>query len=448
MRASRAVSFVLSSVTLQTCFVAQAQTLAWAKQFDQNEGGKVYSVAADSHGTVVIAGQTFGNLQGTHAGNGDAFIIKYHEDGDLLWRRQLGTPDTDVASALAIDENGDIFVSGYTFGDLFDESRGDYDAFVVKYAADGTPIWATQFGDSQRDFVDAIALDRLGRVYAAGRIEGISGSNVAASVHGLSSNGDLTWTATAATPVEAIAFGVATGEDGVFITGRTRGDLGGVNAGSSDIFLQKYSFAGKLQWSHLLGTPGNDEARSIATDGRGNAYVAGYSSGQLGGGNAGGSDAFLAKFSADGDLVWTSTWGTPSPDFAYSVSADQYGNLYVAGFTHGDIEASNAGFADVFVAKYSTDGDVVWRRQFGSAQWEEGLTVSGDGKGSVYVAGWTGGELFAPNSRRMLHGFLLKLTDHAFVPEPASLGTAAVTLLSGVFCLYFRDAKRCQEPFR
>jgi hypothetical protein len=147
---------------------------------------------------------------------------------------------------------------------------------------------------------------------------------------------------------------VATDDKGdVYIAGETPGSFGGANQGGGDTWIAKYSEAGILLWNRQLGTPADDRAAGVATDDKGGIYMAGYTAGSLGGPNEGGYDAWIAKYSASGALLWKRQFGTLRYDDAAGVAADKKGGLYVAGSTFGSLGGPNKGGYDAFVAKYS-----------------------------------------------------------------------------------------------
>jgi Beta-propeller repeat len=82
---------------------------------------------------VYIAGNTNGNLGGTAAGAGDAFVAKYDSSGNELWTQLLGTARPDIARSVSADERGAAYVAGQTGGNLGAASAGGFDVFVAKY---------------------------------------------------------------------------------------------------------------------------------------------------------------------------------------------------------------------------------------------------------------------------------------------------------------------------
>ena len=178
----------------------------------------------------------------------------------------------------------------------------------------------------------------------------------------------------------------------------TSGNLGGTNAGSQDAFVSKFDAAGNLQWTRQLGTSSNDDSRGVSADGLGNVYISGGTTGSLGGTNAGSGDAYVSKYDAAGNLQWTRQLGTSSPEQSIGVSADGLGNVYTSGRTEGSLGGTNAGSRDAFVSKYDAAGNLQWTRQLGTSLVDESFGVSADGLGNVYISGSTQGSLGGTNA--------------------------------------------------
>jgi hypothetical protein len=146
-----------------------------------------------------------------------------------------------------------------------------------------------------------------------------------------------------------VASGVsADGLGNVYISGNTRGSLGGPNAGYDDAFVSKYDAAGTLQWTRQSGTATYDDANAVSADGLGSVYVSGYLEG-LNPSDEG--DAFISRYDAAGNFEWTRQLGTSAFDASNGLSADGLGNVYISGETSGNMGGPNVGRFDAFVAK-------------------------------------------------------------------------------------------------
>jgi hypothetical protein len=190
------------------------------------------------------------------------------------------------------------------------------------------------------------------------------------------------------------AASVATDPSGnVYVSGSTYGSLGSTNVGgTSDAFVTKYDAAGQLVWTRQLGTTDSDESRATSVDGLDNVFVAGVIAG---------SDALLANYDAEGNLKWTRQFGTNRLDSVRAASSDGLGNVYVTGPTFGSLDGINpneGGTADVFVRKYDSTGTLQWGCQFGTVENDSGWGISADGLGNVYLTGFTDGSLAATNA--------------------------------------------------
>lgn len=245
-------------------------------------------------GNVYISGRTQGDLGGTHAGGGlDAFVSKYDANGNLIWTRQIGSSSIDISNSIFADGMGNVFISGYTDGDLDGINAGSWDAFVSKYDANGNFAWTRQLGTSFVDLSPSVSVDSMGNV---------------------------------------------------FISGGTTGDLGGANAGSWDAFVSKFDTNGNLDWTRQMGTLTTDDSSGVFADGMGNVFMSGTTYGDLGGINAGDYDVFLAKiidltspsftgdYNGDGTVdaadytVWRDSEGTTGTGLAADGNGDGFVN--------------------------------------------------------------------------------------------------------------------------
>ena len=342
-----------------------AGSLLWTRQLGTGSDDLGLGVSADGLGNVYISGYTsFGSLGGPNAGGADAFLAKYSAAGSLLWTRQLGTGSDDLGLGVSADGLGNVYISGWTWGSLGGPSTGERNAFLAKYSAAGSLLWTRQLGTT------------LGSTFVT--------NYVSVSADGLGN---------------------------AYISGTTLGSLSGPNAGHEDAFLAKYDATGSLLWTRQLGTTSYDYSSGVSADGLGNAYISGTTHGSLSGPNAGNYDAFLAKYDAAGGLLWTRQLGTSDWDQTSGVSADALGNVYIGGYTRGSLGGANAGGNDAFLAKYDAAGGLLWTRQLGTLPHDYSSSVSADGLGNVYISGWTGGSLGGPNAGGD-DAFLAKFAPH------------------------------------
>lgn len=203
--------------------------------------------------------------------------------------------------------------------------------------------------------------------------------------------------------------GIALADDGSrYVVGTfegtaTFGDVSITSAGDSDIFLVKYDAGLNAVWARRAGTDVfNDFGESVAVGPDGSVYATGFFTGIAtwdGGENPdvelttfSDFDAFVAKYTPEGDLEWVRQAGGTGQDTGRDVAVDATGNVYlVGGFegvgTFGTETLTSAGSSDAFLVKYDPDGDVVWARRGGSDQGDLAYGVAVTDNGAAHVSG-------------------------------------------------------------
>jgi hypothetical protein len=373
-------------------------TLDWQRSLGE-AGLSVTSAgaASDASGNAFLTGRTSGALEGQSQGDSDAFVAAYTAEGTASWTRQLGTPEADAAAGITTDDAGDVLVAGSTSGALAGEPQGFGDAFVAKYSADGASLWTSQLGSNAPDAATSVSTAPGGVSFVVGFTRGaLAGqrsttTDADAFVASHSAEGELLYIRQLASApgYDDFAQGVSAAADGaVFVAGRTFGALDGDAFGSADAFLAKYSTDGTLLWVRQFGTEDFDAAEGVSADGDGNVYVSGQAGGFLAGGpgTVVGSHPFLAKYGSDGELLWERQLDTATMGAATSVASDTQGSVYIAGYTSAAFGGPNLGGHDAFLVRFSDTGEPLWATQPGVADTDRASGVSTDGQGHVLLS--------------------------------------------------------------
>ncbi len=354
-------------------------------------------------------------------------------DPDLKWSTYLGGSSFDMGQAIAVNEAGDVYVTGYTWSSNFPTLHGrdtTYPgglcaAYVSKFDSNGSLVWSTFLGGSLFDVGLGVAADATGNVYVTGRTLSadfpttLNGWDTTYNGNGdvfltkFNADGSLLWSTFLGGSEADIGYGVAVdGSGNVYVTGETDSDDfpllqawdSSFNEGGSDAFVAKFDTNGSLVWSTYLGGSGSDNGNGIALDGSGNVHVTGVTGSsdfphlnglyQTYGG--GGSDAFLAMFNNNGTLIRSTYLGGSGGDNGNGVAADQVGNVYVVGdtgsanFPHlNAIKSTCGGTSDAFVARFAPGGRLFWCTYLGGGDADHGTSIALDNDGNIYVAGYT-----------------------------------------------------------
>jgi hypothetical protein len=285
-------------------------------------------------------------------------VGEYNPDYQLIidpeweWNTFTGSSSGVRGRSIAVDGKGNVYVAGYggSWGSPVNEHAGWVDAFAAKFSSSGVLQWHTYMGGPEYDdFGIGIAVDGSGNVYVAGE-------------------SDATW----GSPVNAYA------------------------GGFYDAFAAKLDSNGVRQWNTFIGSSTDDRGKSIAVDGSGNVYVAGYGKATWGSpvtAYAGKNDAFAVKLDSSGVLQWNTFMGSSDWDEGRSIAVDGSGNVYIAGMStatwSSPVNAYAGGFYDGFAAKLDSDGVLQWNTFMGGQNTDESNGIALDGSGNVYVTGFS-----------------------------------------------------------
>ncbi|MBI2688114.1 MAG: SBBP repeat-containing protein [Acidobacteria bacterium] len=374
MRTRNVVFLVMLSIP------ANAQVVQWTRQFGTAGTDDALAVATAPN-AVYAVGKTNGAFAGfTNAGGPDAFLSKLDLDGNVLWSRQFGTADEDVARGVAADASG-VYAVGDTRGGLQGANAGGSDIFVRKYDPNGNVLWTRQFGGPTDDQGSAAAVDATG-LYVAGWVTGalpgqsFTGSGNDAFVRKYDFNGNELWTRQFGTLDPVRAYGIAVDSSGIYVTGDTSGALA-TPVGGADVFLRKYDASGNVVWTRQFGTPTVDGAGAVAVNSSG-VYVAGSTTGTFPGqARVGGlGDAFVMKFDLNGNPQWTRQFGTTNDDWGYGIALGPQ-LVYVTG---------QADSGPMYLRRFDFNGLDSGNLQRGSTTMGYGVATDST---AAYVAGGT-----------------------------------------------------------
>jgi hypothetical protein len=329
-----------------------AGQLVWSRLLGSSDSATGYAVATDSSGNVAIAGKTSDKLTAKAVGGGDdSFVTKFDSDGREIFTRQISPRSDDQANALAFGSDGSLYVAGQTDSAMNSSvtANGGTDAYLMKLSSTGSLDYVRQFGSSGEDLATALAVDSNGDV-VVGTME--SG---AATIHKFSAadgSSPAVWSLSLGSLGQGMLSSVVVDGGAVYAGGSTTNtslDAGGsasiatVHSGGSDGFVMKISDQGSsaaAQFTSYAGTSGTDSGVGLAVS-NGSVYIAGSTSGSLSGGMAPEkTNAFIRKLDSSGATVWTHQYeGTQGTAAARSVSVDSQGGSVLdrLGLPRGEI---------------------------------------------------------------------------------------------------------------
>ena len=226
----------------------------WFTEFSGSGSSAAADLAVDASGNVFITGVTGAELQLDTSNpflKGDAFVAKYDANGNLDWTSDVlassNADAQDYARGIALDSSGNVYITGDTDGMLPGETaQGDTDGFIAQYDSNGNRQWVTQFGTSSLDESQAIAIADDGTIFVTGESAGslyatnIGGTDTFLATY--DSSGNLLQSTQFGTAQDEEAYRLATDSSNrPYLVGQTTGSLqsGISNAGSFDVWLHK-----------------------------------------------------------------------------------------------------------------------------------------------------------------------------------------------------------------
>jgi hypothetical protein len=392
-------------------------TFGWSKTFGDVKAQTVKGVAG--FGSPAGGGVMTGFYQGTvdfgggqiftAVGSNDIFLAAYDYLGDVLFAKSFGDVAAQNATAVAVDSQGNVVITGdiagtTDFGGGGLVTAGLADLFVAKFDKAGNYLWAQRFGDALVQSGLAVAIGANDSVVVTGSFDGnmdfggavtvtsSAGANTDAFVVMFDAAGAPLWAKSFGDGVAQSARGVAVAPNGdVVITGDLAGaaDFGGgtlTSQGSSDIFVARYDAAGTPLWSKIFGNASAQNGVAVATDSVGNVLLTGDVAGKadFGAGlltSAGSTDLFVAKLDGAGTHLFSKLYGNSGAQTAKGIAADALDAILVTGDVAGTIDfgggvLTSAGSTDIVFAKLDPLGAFVWAKLVGDVAAQTGAGVS------------------------------------------------------------------------
>ncbi|MCD6366418.1 MAG: hypothetical protein J7L46_02640 [Bacteroidales bacterium] len=329
------------------------------------------SVSKDGNGNIYTTGYFGGHCQFSNtisfnsAGASDIFLMKSTSSGQVLWVISAGGFGDDRGLSVKTDLSGNSYVTGYfyataDFGTQTLTSAGGQDVFIAKYDASGNLIWVVQAGGSGLDIGNNITLENNGNLI-------ITGQFVGTSTFG---------TTTITSPIDPQTLQPA-----------------------MNSFVAKYDTSGNFIWVKQGMSDKNCRGIAVTTDDAGNVYATGQYSDTLQFDNIHYNDIFnsiyLVKFNSDGNEQWFKKIGGSINNMAYDITADNSNHILLTGEVHGSLHfydnsnyvLTNSYDYQSFVAKFDSDGNLLWAISDGSDSEVSPKTICVNDSDKIFIAG-------------------------------------------------------------
>ncbi len=388
-------------------------SLDWVKTNGSNSIDVINDVKIDVNGDIIIIGYFSNtmNFQGTSltsTGLKDFYIAKLTNDGNLLWVQTGGGIQDDEGIALALDDSGNIYVTGNyvgqgTFGTSNTISYGAKDIFILKYNSNGDYQWGQFIGGFNDDFAGDIIVDNNNDVAISGTYDFAMSINSDSFIGKggkdffiakFDNNGVFQWTTNQGSTLDDFGLKLTCDvSNNLYVAGEFSGaiNFGAMTVtamGTKDVFLAKYSSSGNPDWGLKKGTAGdNDKLGGLYYGANQNKIYMSYKNDQAL------NQGQISIFNPTGIQYAMLSFGGSGVITPLGLSVDYSGAMYVSGqysgtANFGDGDVTSIGETDYFIAKYKLDGSLGFKDVAGSTLSDAGNNIAIDNMNNIYVAGY------------------------------------------------------------
>jgi WD40 repeat protein len=321
--------------------------IVWIARYDHGDQDYGQAIAMDANGDVLVTGFS----RGTNTGS-DYATVKYDDQtGQQLWVARYNGPGngSDIAYALTVDTQGNVFVTGSSVGL---GTNSDY--ATVKYDGQtGQELWVARYATPVNEYANAIAIDQRGNVFVTGR---------AGTIKYDGQTGQTLW---GPKPDDSRAIAID-GQGDVLVTGSS-------STGSGYVTIKYDGQTGQQLWRAIADIPGGI-GEELAVDPVGNVYITG--------GYDYNNRCLVIKYSGqNGAMLWSQSLRNGFN----ALALDQEGDVYTTGPSRITFPGPVGDFRTV---KFDgRTGRLLWQRTYPNAN---GRAIIVDANRNLYVSGFLG----------------------------------------------------------
>ncbi len=304
------------------------------------------------------------------------YVISFAQAPDTLWTRTYGGERNDVAYSVQQTDDMGYIIGGYTYSFPI----GNWNMYLIKTDSLGDSVWARAYGGSLNDYGTSVQQCFDGGHVISGRTNSYGNGGLDSYVIKTDPNGDTLWTRTYGGALDDYGTEMRqTADSGYVIAGRTAS----FGAGSMDVYMIKTDANGDTLWMKTFGGGDYDVAYSVKQTLEGGYILSGRTRSF---GTDSTFDAYLIRTDANGDSIWTRTYGGGGYDIARSVLQTTPDSGFIFA---GRTGSYGAGAEDAYLVKTDSDGFVIWEQYFGGINDDRFVAVQQSTDGGFIAVGFT-----------------------------------------------------------
>ncbi len=378
---------------------SQTPVKVWDKTLGGSSLDDLKSMISTTDGGYILAGYSGSNISGDKSENNkgisDYWVIKINSTGQKVWDKTFGGSNTEQLSSIIPTSDGGYILGGRSLsnisGDKSENSKGDYDYWIVKINSSGQKVWDKTYGGSKTDILNSITQTSDGGFALLGHSNSnISGDKSENSkgetdywIVKINSSGQKEWDKT----FGGILFDLfpvinSTSDGGYILAGFSESNMSGDKTensrGSFDYWIVKINSLGQKEWDKTFGGSNGEILNSITQSLDGGYVLAGYSNSNVSGdkleNSRGGNDYWIVKINSSGQKEWDKTYGGGYSDYLTSITSTTDNTYVLAGYTNSNIsgektEDSNGN--DFWIIKINATGQKLWDKTLGGSGRDE-----------------------------------------------------------------------------
>ncbi|MFA5794755.1 MAG: SBBP repeat-containing protein [Candidatus Brocadiia bacterium] len=283
-----------------------------------------------------------------------------------------GGSSNEAFNKMTLGSDASIYLCGYSSS----YGAGSRDALLMKYDSGGKITLQKTWGQTADDEATGIVLDNDKNIYISGRTYNFSSREGAVFLTKYNPFGTLQWSRLWDGNNSENANSMVRTTGGIYIVGETRS----YGAGETDMLILKYTEEGSLTWTRTWGTPTAETANAIAADGSGNIYITGETN------SVSTADVAIISMDPNANIRWRRMWIDNNNERGRAIAVSATGDVYIAGET----DSSGAGSMDVVLYRYNSAGGIQWVRRWGGYRDDNPYGIAVDSSsGNIYICGTT-----------------------------------------------------------
>jgi hypothetical protein len=385
-------------------------SIQWQESLGGSLDDAAYSIQTIDGGYVFAGAalSTDGNIPGSN-GSYDFWIVKMDESGTIIWNKNYGGSQSDIAQSITQTNDGGYIVAGYSNSNDSDVSgnHGVIDCWIIKLDISGSLTWQKTFGGSRIEEAKSIKQTYDGGYIAVGY--SLSNDGDITNHHGsvdtsdiwvlkLDFSGNIEWEKSFGGTNNESATGIyQTIDSGYVICGSSFSNDGdvSVNHGADDFWIIKIDYNGSIQWQKSYGGSGFDEANSIQQTMEGDYIICGSSSSNDGDvtGNHGYGDYWIIRLDNSGNLKWQKSYGGSDGENSFSIRQTIDSGFIIGGLSRsldGDVTGNHGNLhSDFWIVKIDSIGNLQWQKSIGGSMHDTPFSIWETVDGGCIISGYS-----------------------------------------------------------